>query len=81
MSNDRNTWNALGAVSGIGFVMAGGAWVGWWAGSWLDRRWGTEPWALFVCLILCLAASAWECAVILRRTLQQENRKEPPKPP
>jgi F0F1-type ATP synthase assembly protein I len=73
---DRNTWNALGAVSGIGFIMAGGALVGWWGGTWLDRRWGTEPWGLLVCLLLGLAAAAWECGVILRRTLGGENRKD-----
>jgi F0F1-type ATP synthase assembly protein I len=74
---DRNALSALGSLGGLGFIVAGGALLGWWAGTWIDRRWGTEPWGLLGCLLLGMGAAIFECWLVLKRYIERENRKNP----
>jgi len=74
--NDRNAWHALGTVGSLGFVVAAGALLGWWVGSWADRRWGIEPWGLLTGLLLGLASAALECGRVLRRYIQAEASRD-----
>jgi ATP synthase protein I len=74
---DPKAWGALGSVGSLGFIMAAGILMGWWAGTWLDRRWGTEPWGLLGCLLLGVVGAVLECWRILKRYIASESRKGP----
>jgi len=75
---DPKALNALGSVGSLGFIMAAGILMGWWAGTWVDRRWGTEPWGLLGCLLLGVVGAVLECWRILKRYIESESRKGPP---
>ena len=49
--------------------------VGFFLGSWLDRRLGTGPWIAGVGLILGFAAAGRETYLIYRRYMAQEERE------
>lgn len=70
---DRKALEALGGVGSIGFVMAAGALLGWWGGTWADRHWGTEPWGLVIGLLLGLGGAALECWHILKRFIDTKD--------
>lgn len=46
MVSDPSPWRPLLALAGVGWVLVAGIVVGYLAGAWLDRRWGTEPWMI-----------------------------------
>ena len=81
MKNDPKAWHALGTVGSLGFIVAAGALLGWWAGTWADRRWGTEPWGLLTGLVLGLTGAALECWQVLRRYIETEDPRDRPKRP
>lgn len=58
---------ALGSLGNIGFIVAAAVLLGWFVGTWLDRKLGTAPWLMLACLILGLAGAAVECWRILKR--------------
>lgn len=47
----------LGYVSTIGISMAASIGIGAWLGLYLDKKFGTEPWLLYVGLALGIAAA------------------------
>lgn len=52
--------------------------VGFFIGSWLDRRFGTSPWLVLIGLVLGFAAAGRETTKIYRRYLDEENRSKRP---
>ncbi len=81
MKHDPKAWHALGTVGSLGFIVAAGALLGWWAGSWADRRWGIEPWGLLTGLILGMGAAVLEMWQVLRRYIETEERRDRTKRP
>ena len=53
----------MGIAITIPMVLLAGPLVGWFIGSWLDKKFGTEPWFLTIMLIMGLAAG-------IRQTIQ-----------
>ncbi len=52
--------NQAGMLSSIPFLLAGGPLLGFWLGSWIDGRWGTEPYAKFILMILGFIGASLE---------------------
>ncbi|NMC44896.1 MAG: AtpZ/AtpI family protein [candidate division Zixibacteria bacterium] len=53
--------------------MIGGPLVGYFAGTWLDKKLGTDPYLMIVLIILGLAASIREVINLLRRAAHEED--------
>lgn len=64
---------ALASQVGIFLVVAIG--IGWYAGQWLDRRLGTEPWLTVLCTLLGTAAGFIELFRVVLRITQEEERR------
>ena len=47
----------LGYVSTLGISMGAAIVIGAWLGLYLDKKFGTEPWLLYVCLGFGIAAA------------------------
>lgn len=47
--------------------------IGFFLGDWLDRRWGTGPWLMGVCLLLGLAAGIRQAMFLFQTATQQEK--------
>jgi ATP synthase protein I len=56
-------WSLL---AGIGPLLAASVLVGYLVGSWLDRRFGTDPWGLIACVLLGMAGGFLEMVRLLR---------------
>lgn len=54
--NGYQGYKALGLIMSAGFTMAASVLVGYFAGSWLDKYFGTKPWLTLIMFILGTAA-------------------------
>ena len=74
MKMDRKTVRALGLASGVGFTIVASILLWVLAGRWLDRKLGTEPWALIAGIIIGLISAGsiiYELAATRERTDDQ----------
>jgi len=74
MKMDRKTLRALGLASGVGFTIVASILLWVLAGRWLDRKLGTEPWALIAGIIIGLISAGsiiYELAATRERTDDQ----------
>jgi ATP synthase protein I len=74
MKLDRKSLRALGLASGVGFSIVGSIALWVLAGHWLDRKLGTEPWALIAGIIVGLISAGsiiYELAATRERTDDQ----------
>jgi F0F1-type ATP synthase assembly protein I len=53
---DDSNW---GKYLGYGLEMAVGVALGLWVGSWIDKRYGSAPWGVLICVFLGLAAGMY----------------------
>jgi len=53
----KQMMRTLGYVSTVGISMAAAIGIGAWLGLYLDKKFGTEPWLLLVCLGFGVAAA------------------------
>lgn len=71
---DRETLRVLGLASGVGFSIVGSIALWVLAGRWLDKRLGTEPWALIAGITVGLISAGsiiYELAATRERTDDQ----------
>lgn len=47
-------------LTAIPALLVVGPIIGWWAGSYLDRKWSTDPWLMVVGIVLGFVASGRE---------------------
>ncbi|GAB6935031.1 hypothetical protein JCM14720_09520 [Calditerricola yamamurae] len=59
-------WRAMAVVSAMAGQLAASVLLGYWAGTWADRAWGTHPWLLVVGLLGGLAVGIYGIVRILR---------------
>lgn len=57
----------LGAFITIPFVLSVPPVLGWWIGSWMDEKLGTEPYFMYILIILGFVAGFRELYRILKR--------------
>jgi len=63
MARDQDRYRGLRQVSlltAIPVLLVLGPVIGWWFGSFLDRRWGTSPYLMMVFIVLGFVASGRE---------------------
>lgn len=53
----KSPWKSALAVMSVGIEMGVAVSVGYFAGSWLDNRFGTTPWLMYLLLVLGIAAA------------------------
>jgi ATP synthase protein I len=63
----------LGLLTAIPMILAAAPLIGYFLGSWIDRRFGTEPVFTFIFLALGLVAGARETLLILRKSQDSKN--------
>lgn len=57
MAPENNSWLRKTALAySIGLVMVIAIVIGWWFGSWLDRKLGTSPWLMLLFTLFGIAA-------------------------
>lgn len=54
---EPGAWKAATAVASLGIEMAIEVVIGYWLGVWLDEKFGSEPWLMYVFLVLGIAAA------------------------
>jgi len=54
---DTGSFNGLSYVLSFGFTMAAAIIIAYFLGTWLDRKFGTEPWCLIGLLFWFIGAS------------------------
>lgn len=62
----------VGLLTAIPFILLAGPVLGYLAGSWLDRKLGTEPILLIVLLLVGLAASGRETYELIQRASRED---------
>ena len=50
--NLKGSFGALTQIGSFGFIMAAAIFMGYYSGSYIDRKLGTEPWFMLLMLIL-----------------------------
>ena len=50
----------IALLTAIPALLVVGPILGWWAGSYLDRKWSTAPWLMIVGIVLGFVASGRE---------------------
>ncbi len=65
--NDPKVWRQYGELTAIPFILAGGPLIGYYMGAWVDRRFGTAPWATGILIALGFAAAVKEVLAMIRR--------------
>jgi len=53
---DRKLFRTLGALSTVGITLVVSTVIGYYAGHYLDGRFGTTPWLTLTCLLFGIAA-------------------------
>jgi len=65
--NDGKWLRGVGFASSIGFLLVASTVIGWFFGSWLDRKLGTDPWLMLVFTLLGVAAGFYETFRVITR--------------
>lgn len=65
--DQRKRVQLVGTFMTIPFVLAIPPIVGWYLGSWLDERWETKPYLMYVMLFLGVIAGAREFYRIVKK--------------
>ncbi|MCL5036687.1 MAG: AtpZ/AtpI family protein [Chloroflexi bacterium] len=65
-------FRALALVWGLGITMVIPLVAGWWLGSVLDRRWGTE-YMMPLCMVLGIFIGGFGCYRLLRPFINEDN--------
>lgn len=66
----------IGLVTTIPMIFAAGPLVGYWIGSWVDGRFGTDPWGKVIVSLLGFVASLKQVVTIIQRSDQEESKKD-----
>ena len=62
-------------LTAIPIVLLVGPVLGFLGGSWIDRRFGTDPTFLIICLLLGFGASARETYKLIQLASREDNEK------
>lgn len=53
----KGSWFQLLRFSSVGLEMGIAVFIGWLLGSWLDKKLGTSPWLMLLCLLFGVGAA------------------------
>ena len=80
----RKAYQAFAMFGSFGFIMAASILVGYFLGSFLDKKLGTEPWLLIIFLFLAIAGAfieffkAFQRFVALNSKDKRRKREDTP---
>ena len=60
----------------MGFIMAACLAGGYYGGSYLDSKFGTEPWLLIASLLLSLTGGVLEVCNMLKKAMREMEKKD-----
>ena len=63
----------MGLAITIPMVLASGPLIGWFIGTWLDKKLGTTPWIFIILLILGVVASVRETIKIIKEISDEDS--------
>jgi F0F1-type ATP synthase assembly protein I len=66
----------LGVGLSVSIELAVSTGIGWWIGSWLDKRWDSAPYGMFVGVVLFLTASLVHSIIILNHLNKRMNSED-----
>ena len=73
VKQDDYSWmRKAGQASSVGLVFVAATFIGYFFGSWLDRRFGTEPWLMLVFTLLGIVAGFVEMIKIAQQLSKDE---------
>lgn len=61
----------LGVVTTIPIILLTGPAVGWWLGSWIDRKFQSYPWFTTILVLMGFLAAAREVSRLLKAILKE----------
>lgn len=64
---ERKEAKLIGLVMTMPFALSLPPIVGWYLGTWIDKHWGTAPYAMWTLLVLGFVAGARECYRIIKK--------------
>lgn len=65
----------IGALTAIPILLLSGAFVGYFAGSWIDRKFQLYPWFTILLVALGFVASGREVTRLLKQVLKDDKEK------
>ena len=68
----QNPWVKAGLFGALGTEFVAFTLAGVWGGTFIDERFGTDPWGLLGCLFVCLMGAAIHVYQITKRFLIDE---------
>ena len=79
MSRPKSTeagrqFRSIGFLTVIPFMLGIGPLIGYFAGDWLDNRFGTEPWLMTVFIILGFVAAAREVWILIQKASSDSDK-------
>jgi F0F1-type ATP synthase assembly protein I len=77
---ERGRWlRPIGILTTIPFVLMFGPLIGFYAGDWLDQKFGTEPYLMILLIVLGFIASAREVWGLINRASRDTDASERPR--
>jgi len=74
MKRGRYTWmQGAGLASTVGILLVVCTAIGYFAGAWLDRKFGTDPWLMLVLTVMGMAAGFIEMFRILLLAIREQD--------
>jgi F0F1-type ATP synthase assembly protein I len=71
-NNDYKWYRSLSIASSIGLVLAVSIAIGYFFGSWLDKKFGTTPWLMLVFTLMGIAAGFIEMFKLAQQLSKDE---------
>ncbi|MGI6294770.1 MAG: AtpZ/AtpI family protein [Armatimonadota bacterium] len=71
VNEPKNPWVQTGEILSIGLLILLSTVIGLGIGYWLDKKFGTTPWLIFVFTVLGLMAGLYEAVRILIRSTRE----------
>ncbi|MFU8802746.1 MAG: AtpZ/AtpI family protein [Bradymonadaceae bacterium] len=68
-------WVVIGVYGALGFEFVGAMLAGAWIGTYIDQRFGTYPYGLFITMLLMLLGVGVHIVHITRRLMNKGDRK------
>ena len=76
----KKMWRGVGLASSVAIEVTLAVWLGYLLGDYLDRKFGTRPWLMYLCLAGGASAAVQSLRRLIRdykKTLEQDDKPRP----
>lgn len=56
--------------SSVGIQLVISVLLGYWGGTWLDEKFGTEPWLSYIGMLLGMTAALYDMVILTKKTVK-----------